>query len=457
MSSSLGRCLSSLFSAQPDLLTTRQGPEERSAAVDACKSSLAVLTRAITEEARRRDEVQAEYADAASAIRRCVEAAAGALAAVAVSPTSRWRGVNSALMNAQTAACRSLDAIESVRTKLMAAPQARDDGTSSFEEAVASSQQALQSCMRAVDAALRGHAELQAVLERWSDELEQCTATLRSILQGCLAIEALYADTLSAREINPPPERAAEDSPGEVLLNLFAPMPLVSSGSLSSGPEQSLSEEIMVATTALESAVSPPLVRVALREAVTAVLAARHEIFSAISDPAPAATDLHSTVAKLQTRAATAATTVAEARTQAQLFLSDHNQRSGAMASTAAILQGATTQLARHVAAANGFGLCNCPGVDKALDDGRQALEEANAIFAKPPLSAAAAAAQTVLAAEAARRANVAVSAAADAIDAELARKRDVENARSALRVSLEIKSFFREPMSLLYFRRVCL
>lgn len=429
----LARCVSCLLSAQPDALASQRGPEERTAALDACHSALSALTRLVSEEAHRRAEIQAEFEGACTAIRRCAEAVAGTQAAVAASPTSRWRSVSFALSAAQQAIERSLTDIEVARASLLAAPAGPElGGETIFGRAQRAAQQLLADCTNTVDAAMRGHSELQAVLMRWASDVDNSASSLCGILRGSLAIDAQYAGASSAAS-----DGVSCRTAGDVLLGLVAPMlpPAAASEVVLVGPEGTLSEQVQAANAALDAAISPPLVRVALREAVRALLAARHELLSAAADPDRSAASLRETAARLQAYAATAAAAIVEARSQAQLFVTEHGQRPSVMAATAATIQAATANLSRHAGAASGFGVSGAAIVVEALAAARDTLSEAAMTHSKLPQSAAAAAAQAVLATEAARRATAAVSAVSDAVAGEVARRRDVNGARETLKV----------------------
>lgn len=436
----LARCVSCLLSAQPDALASQRGPDERAAAMDASHSALSALSRSIAEEAHRRSEVQTEFEGACAAIRRCAEAVAGTHAAVAASPTSRWRTVSFALVAAQQTTERSFADIEAARLALMATPAGPEVGSvTAFDRSVKLAQQSLAECTSAVDAAMRGHAELQGVLLRWASDIENSASTLCGVLRSSLAIDALYSSGLSAAA-----DGEKSRTSGDVLLGLVAPMPPPTGSDLVFvAPDETLAEQVQTANAALEAAISPPLVRVALREAVSAVLAARHELNSAASDPDRSVASLRDTAAKLQASSVAAAAAIGEARSQAQLFATEHGQRPGAMAATAAVIQTSSANLARHAGAANGFGVSSAEIVAEAIAAARRALDEAALTHSKPPQSAAAAVAQAVLATEAARRATAAVSVVSDAIAAEVARRRDVNGARETLKVRVSRFVFY--------------
>ena len=428
VSTALSRSLTCLLSAQPDLLGSKFGPEERSVALDTCHSAIAALSRVVAEETQRRAEVQSEYSAACTAIQRCAEAVAGAQAAVAASPTSRWRSVNDALSVAQRVVAEALEGIEASRTSAFAAPLT--DGQRNFDGAVRAAQKSLKDCTKTIESAMRSSAELREVLARWSADIEQSAGVLCGVVRTSLAIDALYASA------TPAPEAERSSNPGDILLRLLAPMPPVNDAAFSLvDPEPPLAEQLPVANAALDAAVSPPLVRVSLRDAFAAVLAGRLEVFSAMADPAAAASTLFNLSIKLQACAASAASAVAEARAQGQQFASEHGARPGAMTATAVVIDAAAANLARHEAAAEDMDVTGAAAVNNALTSARQALQEASATYATAPQSAAAAAAQTVLAAEAARRATAAVAAVADAVSGEVSRRRDASGTRDALKV----------------------
>jgi trimeric autotransporter adhesin len=426
----LARCISSLLEAQPDLFALQQTPDRRDIAIETCALSHAALQRAIAEETPRRAALHASYAAAVLSIRENLRSVLASQANLEAAHATHWNGVMAALGSARGVLQDAAATVDVASARAYASADAEEPSADMCRKAVASAQRAAQDAAAAVSAATAAQTELTSLLSRCSIDVKQDALRLSELLRSTFAAETAAATNGQSGASSVPRDGA---SPNKVLLSLISPAPTPSS----SVESPSLQAQMRVAHAALEAAVSQPLVRVALRDAVVAVLTARAALALVSADESPNVALLPEARSRLELAVSSAKTAVDEAALSVSRLVREQDERPSTIAAAATALRAASADLERHTAAARAAGVGGADAVRSALAAASEAIKTATALLGQNPASAAAAAAQTVLVTDATNSAAMRVEGVAAATAIEVARRQDLAGARASVQPSL--------------------